>query len=176
MTETELLLAIHRAASPLLDGAFVASHYLGTLQAGIVLCLCIAAAHRVRGERREALAWILVGLSVLAVNEVVKPLVARPRPDLWRGPVVSGGWAFPSGHALSSAAFFPLLAWSFRPRGPRARRLSWAVTFVLPLYVGFGRLYLGVHWPSDVLAGWLLGAILSGAALSWLRRDRAAGS
>ena len=174
MTETDLLLVIHQARSPLLDWFFVVSHYLGTLEVGIVLCLAMATAHHLAGRRREALAWILVGLAVLAISQVVKPIVARPRPGLWLGPVVIGGWSFPSGHALAAAAFYPLLAWSSSPHRPWARRLTWTVTLVPPLYIGWGRLYLGLHWPTDVLAGWLLGAILSGAALSWLRQGASA--
>jgi membrane-associated phospholipid phosphatase len=170
VNETNVLLALHRAASPSLDAVFVASHYLGAMQLGLALCLAMALLLRLKGQRREALSWILLGLAVLAAVELVKPLVARPRPALWRALVAQGGYSFPSGHALSTAAFYPLLAWLWGRRDAARAPVAWGFAIAVPLYVGAGRLYLGLHWPSDVLAGWAFGGLLSGLAVAWLRR------
>ncbi|HEX6736823.1 MAG TPA: phosphatase PAP2 family protein [Vicinamibacteria bacterium] len=168
--ETRMLLAIHAYAGPWLDDVFRISHALGNQRACMVLVLGVAFVHLLRGERREALTWIAVGLAVWASIELLKAWILRPRPELWPRLVTQGGSSFPSGHAVAGATFYPLLAWDLTRRRrswfPAALALSVAVAFV----VGFGRLYLGLHWPSDVLGGWLLGAALSTAAAAWLRR------
>lgn len=175
MSEAALLLSIHGLSSPLLDTLFRFSHELGTLSFSAVLVLAAITWHGLRGERREALAWLLVGLATFVLYVSVKPLIARPRPDLWRPRLVGEtGFSFPSGHALASATFYPLLAWATL----RLRRVGFVLVGVgLPLFVGFGRLYLGVHWPTDVLAGWTLGAAQAAAAIRWIRhRGRESGA
>jgi uncharacterized damage-inducible protein DinB len=100
----------------------------------------------------------------------VKVLTRFPRPSLWPRLVAVSGYSFPSGHATAGAALFPLLAFVIGRSLPRARVAAWVVAVALAAFVGVGRLVLGVHWPRDVLAGWLLGALLSASAIRWLRR------
>lgn len=169
MSEASLLLSIHALASPVLDAVFLLSHELGTLRFCLALVLAAAAGHWLRGERRESGAWLAVGLTTLLLFSFLKPAFARPRPDLWPCLVEATGHAFPSGHALAAATFYPLLASvTFR-----LGRGGFALVGVgLPLFVGFGRLYLGVHWPSDVLAGWALGALQAVTTIRWIRARR----
>jgi undecaprenyl-diphosphatase len=94
---------------------------------------------------------------------------------LWETLIHPSGFSFPSGHAVASAAFYPLLGWVLlRRRGVAAGVVGYGTGALFALFVGVGRLYLGVHWPSDVLAGWLLGFAQSALAIAWLRK-RAAG-
>ncbi|WP_262489847.1 phosphatase PAP2 family protein [Hymenobacter terrenus] len=92
-----------------------------------------------------------VGGSML-LTQVIKFLVARPRPELWASIHPETTYSFPSGHAMDTAAVATAVGfllwqhrayWLARPLGP-----------VFALNVGWARLYLGVHYPSDVLAGW----------------------
>lgn len=169
MSEAALLLSIHGLSSPAFDALFRFSHELGTLRSCALLVLAVTAWHGLRGERREALAWLAVGLATLILFLSLKPAFARPRPELWPRLVGDTGFSFPSGHALASATFYPLLAWMTL----RLRRVAFALMGVgLPLFIGFGRLYLGVHWPTDVLAGWALGAAQAAAAIRWIRRQQ----
>ena len=163
--EARLLLAIHAGASPPLDRLFLISHDLGTVLFFSPLVLALVFWHLHRGERRLAALWGLVGLSTYVLQEGLKRLVARPRPELWPRLVELGPYSFPSGHALASASFFPLLAWDLtRGSRPRVRFLAVCVAVLLSLAVGLGRLYLGVHWPSDVLTGWGIGGLQCVAA------------
>ncbi|MEU9236398.1 phosphatase PAP2 family protein [Streptomyces subrutilus] len=115
-----------------------------------------------RGRRESA---VRVGVAVLvatAVQQGLKALVGRERPQ-WPDPVDRANFAaYPSGHAMTAAVVCGLLLWLL-PRGaPRgAVAAAWAAALVSVLGVGFTRIYLGVHWPSDVLGGWLLGAALA---------------
>ncbi|MFD9304341.1 phosphatase PAP2 family protein [Streptomyces sp. NPDC060048] len=116
-----------------------------------------------RGEGRCALRVGLVVLGASAVQMGLKASVGRERP-VWPDPVDSAHYsAYPSGHAMTATVVCGLLL-CLVPRGGPGRFARFAlaaavaVATVSVLGVGFTRLYLGVHWFSDVLAGWLLGA------------------
>jgi undecaprenyl-diphosphatase len=114
----------------------------------------------VRRQRAEAvlIAVVVGGSSVLVVG--VKDLVGRPRPPAAFRLAVETNASFPSGHALVAAAVLGVLAVlaGARLRGP-LRAIIGVVTVLVVLAIGLSRLYLGVHWASDVLTGWLLGAL-----------------
>ncbi len=169
--EAGILLALHAHASPVLDRLFLLSHDLGTFWFCAPLALGMAFWHLRRGERAPARLWILVGLSTYAIQELVKRLVDRPRPELWSRRVEDASFSFPSGHALASATIFPLLVYDLTRTRPRAVRLAaMGAAVALSLFVGLGRLYLGVHWPSDVLAGWAMGGAQAVVAIRHLGR------
>jgi membrane protein DedA with SNARE-associated domain/membrane-associated phospholipid phosphatase len=111
--------------------------------------------------RRRRTAWIFAAtmLVAFAAEQVMKLLIHRPRP--LGGLVVEAGGSLPSGHATMAAAFCCLLVWAYKDdivRAPR-RRLFATGAFLLALLVGLSRVYLNVHWVSDVLAGWSLGLL-----------------
>ena len=169
--EERILLWIHSFAGPVLDQVFLFSNLFGLLPICAILVTVMVLYHLLRRERREAVAWVVVGLVTLAFPELLKYAVARPRPVLWETLIHPSGFSFPSGHAVASAAFYPLLGCVVLRRRRAAARVGCATGALFALFVGFGRLYLGVHWPSDVLAGWLLGFAQSAPAIAWLRRQ-----
>jgi membrane-associated phospholipid phosphatase len=169
--DADILLWIHRHAGPGLDAAFVFSWLLGTRRFCVPLVLLAAAWHLFHRQRREALAWLGVGLAVAVLPELLKAVIARPRPTLWPWLLPTTGSSFPSGHAVAGTAFYPLLGWlALRARG--RGRAGYALGLGVGAFVGVGRLYFGVHWPSDVLAGWAIGMALSLGAVSWIARPR----
>jgi undecaprenyl-diphosphatase len=126
------------------------------------------------GKRRQA--WILAGTALAAQlsSEVLKAFYDRPRPSL----VPHGSFvytqSFPSGHSALSAAVFLTLATLIASVETRAstKILIYVLAVLTTIGVGFSRVYLGVHWPSDVLAGWSLGATWAFGAwivLEWMR-------
>jgi membrane-associated phospholipid phosphatase len=149
----------------------------------VVAPICVAFLWR--GPRRTR-AWVLCALVAVALSDslafrVVKKLVPRDRPCH----VVAGAMvvpdvrvlpnyacrtspSFPSNHASNMMAV-GLVCWWFT-----RRRARWA-WFLLPLVIGFSRVYLGVHYPSDVLGGWAMGAMIAAACLAvtrqWLPDD-----
>jgi membrane-associated phospholipid phosphatase len=153
---------------------FLFSHAIGRPAFLVTLVLAIAVWHARRGERREARAWVVVGLSTYFLQEGLKLVFARPRPDLWPRLVDVGSAAFPSGHALATATLYPLLAWIVGRRQPQLALPAMAAALALVVFVGLGRLYLGVHWPSDVLGGWAIGGLQCWAAVRWLKRGASA--
>ncbi|MFC4295431.1 phosphatase PAP2 family protein [Novosphingobium tardum] len=110
--------------------------------------------------RREAvlLAGTIVGGWVL--NSVVKAAVGRPRPTLVSHLMDAGGSSFPSGHSFNSAVVYIAIALAFAAMSPRqsVRITLIAVAAAITILVSASRVWLGVHYPSDVTAGWLGGA------------------
>ncbi|MEU7191620.1 phosphatase PAP2 family protein [Streptomyces sp. NPDC045369] len=118
--------------------------------------------------------WVAVTAAVgTALQQVLKALVGRQRPE-WPDPVDSAhDAAFPSGHAMTAAVAGGLALWLLRLSGARRRRLWAAAVLVGASVAGVGltRVYLGVHWATDVLGGWLLGgALVAAAAAGYARR------
>lgn len=110
-------------------------------------------------------------VGAVALYALVKPLVGRPRPTL--GPLVSTatGYSFPSGHATQAAAVYGALVivWTRHATSVSRTAQAWAAATVGVFLVGASRVYLGVHWPTDVLAGWALGAFWLAALLASIR-------
>ncbi|QIP87773.1 phosphatase PAP2 family protein [Streptomyces sp. Tu 2975] len=121
-----------------------------------------------RGERLLAL-WVTLASALgTGLQQGVKALVGRERPS-WPDPVDSAHYAaFPSGHAMTAVVTCGLLLWLCRRRGMAKGAWMWCVAgaAVSVVGVGFTRLYLGVHWPSDVVGGWLLGACVVALAVA----------
>lgn len=104
---------------------------------------------------------VAIGLASLG-NEALKTVIARARPDLLDPIVDERGFSFPSGHsALGMAAWGILGVLVMRSRLPLGvRRAIVAVLVILILLIGLSRIWLGVHYPTDVLAGWTAGAVI----------------
>jgi undecaprenyl-diphosphatase len=120
------------------------------------------------GKRHMALFVCGSVLSGLIVGIVLKDVFQRPRPDLVPRVAYFSGASFPSGHSMMSALTYltlaALLARSHERRRLKAYFLLLAV--LLTFIIGVTRVYLGVHWPTDVLAGWTAGAVW--ALMCWL--------
>lgn len=153
--ESTFLLALHQRATPGLDQLAI----LATTVGGAAVIAPVSALLLVLlWLRRHRLAtfWAVGVAGAAALNVVMKLLLHRSRPDLWPRLLPESDASFPSGHSMYSAAFVTaliLLAW----RTP----FRWLVVVLGVTFsglVGLSRLYLGVHYPTDVLCGWLTGA------------------
>lgn len=146
---------LHQWASPRIDAFFsVVSHIgftWGVVPANALILLWLM----VRRRYRDGLFFGLAVLGSLAVNLVAKNYFARVRPELWLSIAPEDSYSFPSGHAMGSVTLgvaASLLCWHSRWRWPVV--IASGVFIVL---VGMSRMYLGVHYPSDILAGWAAG-------------------
>ncbi len=91
------------------------------------------------------------------INLLLKSWFERPRPELLRL-AEAAGWSFPSGHAMIATAMYGGLVWILWPvMASRARILLLLFAVIMIVLIGLSRIYLGVHYPSDVLGGWLGG-------------------
>ncbi len=144
-------LIVERLRAPFVTPVMEAFSALGTVPVLLTLLLVIAAF--APGRSPERFCALNLALVVL-VNVCLKALVRRPRPEGFRLASASG-FSFPSGHSMVAMAFFGLIVWFvWRYETDRRRRdlLTVALSLVI-LMVGVSRVYLGVHYASDVLAG-----------------------
>jgi membrane-associated phospholipid phosphatase len=131
-----------------------------------------------RAKRAPALAcWVVVTMTAGGLlGGVLKLLVGRHRPDLLDPVARAAGYSFPSGHALNNAlaaGVFLLVLLPFVREHPRRRALLWTPAIVIPLITGLSRIGLGVHFTSDVVAGWLIGVAVVAATAAGFQAWRA---
>ena len=134
---------------------------------GLIVVLAVALMLCLRRWSEAAVVLVGAGGGV-AISQGLKQLFGRERPDLVYRAVEAANPSFPSGHAMLSAVVFltlGALAARFAPRR-RVKALALGAAVLLSLLVGASRVYLGVHWASDVLAGWSVGA--AWAMTCWL--------
>ncbi len=112
------------------------------------------------GKRKTAWLVLLAVLCGVVFSSMLKLGFARPRPDLVPHSVAVFTNSFPSGHAMMSAVVYLTLGFLVARTQHSAALKAYLLTLALflTLLVGLSRIYLGVHWPSDVLAGWAVGA------------------
>ncbi|HAG85394.1 MAG TPA: hypothetical protein DCL61_30675 [Cyanobacteria bacterium UBA12227] len=152
--DVPILLAIHRTASPQLNIFATLLTRLGVFWGVFPVATAIALALLVKRRWRSLTYLITTLLGSIIINRTAKVLLHRVRPHLWESPTPEFDYGFPSGHAMSSmtlVAVLVILAWNTRWR--------WLVVIFGSLFVlviGWTRLYLGVHYPSDILAGWMV--------------------
>ena len=129
-----------------------------------LVSLCVIA-QLVLSKKPKAAGFVAASvLGALLLSLALKSVFARPRPDLVPQLSHVASTSFPSGHSMLSAAVYLTLGTLLARVQPnlllKAHVLGWAI--LLTLLVGFSRVYTGVHWPSDVLAGWAAGAAWAG--------------
>jgi undecaprenyl-diphosphatase len=154
-------LSEHR--SPLLTSVFRAATFLGSwpFVSGATLALCVAGV--VRGRLRQTVTFALAVLGIPLLVVLLKPLYSRPRPDVVDHLDFVDSASFPSGHAIAGAIFFGTVALITARGAPHdtARVLITIGASIAIALVGLSRMYLGVHYPSDVLGGVLVGTTWS---------------
>jgi undecaprenyl-diphosphatase len=177
-----LLLALRNPADPAdpigpwwVESIFRDFTSLGSTVVLTFITLAVVAYLLIDGKRSAALFVIVAIGGGTLISTLLKNAFARPRPELVAHLVDVRSYSFPSGHAmLSAVTFLTLGALLARVQGRRRlKAYILAVAVLLTLLVGSSRIYLGVHWPSDVLAGWCLGAawaMLCWLVANWLQR------
>lgn len=139
---------------------------LGSVTVLTLVVLFVAGLFAAMRRRREAVVMLLASGGGVALSQGLKLLFGRDRPDAALHLVDAINASFPSGHAMLSAVVYLTLG-ALTARFAKTRRVkvfALAGAAVVALLVGMSRVYLGVHWPSDVLAGWSLGGAW---ALAW---------
>jgi undecaprenyl-diphosphatase len=177
-----IMLAFRDAADPsrpigppwLLEAARDVTALGSTIVLGIIL---FAVVGYLLLDRERTVAWLMLGavLGGVALNDLLKFAFARPRPELVTPVVRVFTSSFPSGHAALSAITYLTLAAILARTHPAVRIRVYFISLaaVVTGLVGLSRVYLGVHYPSDVLAGWCIGtawAMGCSVLMTWLQR------
>lgn len=154
--DTYILQSVNSMSTPFLDAVIPIVTDIGGITGGVLLTAFVCGLFLLRDQRRRAVIIAISVAGAAGLNVVLKALFERSRPDLWERLVVEHSYSFPSGHAMASAALGIALAavlWNSRWRW-------WGLTAGLSymIVIGFTRLYLGVHYPTDIIAGWCVSA------------------
>jgi len=160
-----LMSVVQGERTPLFDRLMVMITHTGDyhtqLWAAVVLCAVLLCTR----QRRAAAFALFTLLGTALANGALKALLARQRPEVLLSPLDT--FSFPSGHSSAAFAFFLTLGILAGREQPPRLRLTWVLLACLPATViALSRVYLGVHWPTDILAGALLAATVCMAGLS----------
>ena len=156
LSSPDIILFIQRIASPVLDWFFIAVTCLGNeefyLIAVPILYWCV--------DKKFAFKLGVLFLLSAYVNDLLKDIFRTLRPDPATVRVIypesGGGYSFPSGHSQGATVFWGTIAWQLK------KAWAWIAAVIVIIAVGISRLYLGVHWPIDVVGGWIIGAVILG--------------
>ena len=153
--------AVHSWASPELTGLSLAFSRIGSVAVVYSLTVIVAAALLLLSDRMAALRLIALMAAAAVVNNGIKVFIARARPEAFFG-VLPESYSFASGHALFSGCFYGFIGTLIASRLPDLwqRAAVLAATAMLVGTIGLSRVYLGVHYPTDVIAGFALAGTL----------------
>ena len=157
--EKTILFFFKDHAKPYLTSSMIVMTFLAQGQVTIPLLIFIGGLLIYRHESAAALVLVMNLSGSWLLNGIFKSFFRRQRPDLWASPDRLMDYSYPSGHSMSAISFYGLLAIYFTHFFAIPIPLTAAIASLISLLVGFSRVYLGVHWPTDVLSGWLAGLI-----------------
>lgn len=161
--DTRVIEAARAMRNPTLDRAMSVITATGEPWAIFLVCGAVALKW-LREERKADVATLMLAAAGGgAVNQVMKVLFRRGRPALKLRRAHASGYSYPSGHALTTLAAYGAVAYLAGRRGMLTRQpiagLLWFPTIILCGLVGWSRVYLEVHYPTDVIGGWAVGTI-----------------
>lgn len=133
--------------------SFLGSTYFLFILVSLILIIMIK-----RKNIKAIRLLLLSSLGSVVLNSILKEIFIRTRP-LKYFLIEQGGYSFPSGHAMVSMSFYTTMAYLLSKNCEKGikRNILWLFNFIIIAAIGFSRIYLGVHWPTDVLAGYILG-------------------
>ena len=166
--------ALHAAATPFATKIFLAITALGSGEAIVLVGVIVLGLFLWRRRWIYASSWLVAIVGVVALNLLLKQIFERPRPVFMEPIIVETSYSFPSGHAMDSLVMYGMLAY-FALLLIKPWRTRMAILFgaaLLVIMIGFSRLYLGVHYFSDVIAGFAAGAVWLSACITGLETLR----
>jgi undecaprenyl-diphosphatase len=158
--------AVHRHAAPGLTRLMQGFSFLGSVAVVTTLCVLAIAAFLYFRQARTAALLAVTMAGMAALDVALKLAFHRHRPVAYFGPTPAT-YSFPSGHAMGSVCFYGVLAaiLAARARRKAGKWCIWAGAVLLIGMIGYSRIYLGVHYPSDVIAGYCAGTVWVGAVV-----------
>ena len=152
-----ILLWIHSFANPTLDRIMLGITRLGDPITVVVIVVIALAIMWWRHYRLEAKIFFLNCIGGVILSDGLKLAFSKSRPQLWDSIISEETYSYPSGHALGSMIVYGFLANLLSDRYPRYAMTIYSVATIIIGAIGLSRLYLGVHWPTDVIAGYGVG-------------------
>lgn len=168
--DERILLWIHQFANPILDRLMVIITHLGN--PGVLVPLACIGIGWFCFRQKWTIAFFFAAtcLGSAILTAALKLAFGKQRPQLWPQLITETTYSYPSGHALGSMVLYGLIAYLVAYHYPRYAGLVYGIAAFLIGAIGFSRLYLGVHWPTDVLAGYGIGWLWLVVCIALLQR------
>ncbi|MEH2392139.1 MAG: phosphatase PAP2 family protein [Nostoc sp.] len=155
--DTTFLLWLHQFANPNLDNLMLFITNLGNPSTVVIVADVTVLFLWWRRYQEEAKVFVLTCLGGVILNTALKLFFSKPRPELWHQLISETSFSFPSGHALGSMVLYGFIAYELATPYPQFAKVIYSLTVILIAAIGISRLYLGVHWPTDIIAGYGVG-------------------
>lgn len=152
---------VHGFSNPTLTSVMQAASFLGSTLFLVLLGTALVAGFLIYKHRRRAIIFTITTLGASILIWTLKHIYRRPRPEAFFNTILPSSDSFPSGHSLGSFCFYGALAAIIinRTESLKLQILVFISAAALILLIGISRVYLGVHYPSDVIAGFVIGFI-----------------
>ncbi|MEH2221692.1 phosphatase PAP2 family protein [Nostoc sp.] len=170
--DTSFLLWLHQFANPHLDNLMLFITNLGNPSTVVIVAGATFLLLWWQRYREEAKIFVLVCLGGLILNTGLKLLFSKPRPELWHRLISEKSFSFPSGHALGSMVLYGFIAYELAIHYPHFAKIIYSLTVIFIAAIGISRLYLGVHWPTDIIAGYGVGFLWLMICITMLKLQR----
>lgn len=170
--DTTFLLWLHQFSNPSLDKLMLFITNLGNPTTVVIVAFITLAILWWRRYRLEIMVFILTSLGGLILNTGLKLFFSKPRPQLWKQLITEKTFSFPSGHAIGSMVLYGFVAYLLAFYYPKFSILIYTLAVILIGAIGLSRLYLGVHWPTDVIAGYGVGFLWLTICITMLKLQR----
>jgi membrane-associated phospholipid phosphatase len=157
--DRSLLLWIHQFATPQLDRVMLFITAVGDPPTVITIFMITIAWLGLQQRYIDGMRFAIVCLGGILLNQMMKLFFAKPRPELWQRLIVETSFSFPSGHAVGSIVVYGFIAYILAKQLPRSKQYVYMAATIIIGAIGFSRLYLGVHYPTDVIAGYGVGIL-----------------
>jgi membrane-associated phospholipid phosphatase len=157
--DTTFLLWIHQFANPVTDQVMLFITQLGNPNVVIPIAIITLIFLYLDRHYSEAKFFAFACLGGAILNTGLKLVFSKPRPALWHRLIVETSYSFPSGHALGAVVLYGAIAYLGTAYYPRFAQLIYGGAIAVITLIGLSRLYLGVHWPTDIIAGYSIGLL-----------------
>lgn len=151
---------IYGLRNPLSEKILIFFTYLGNWQSLVGLAVILILIPKTR--KNIGVPMAVTAITSTIIYSIAKDMFERQRPDVSLHLINQGGYSFPSGHSMNGLVFFGILIYLVRRNceSKKGANILTLIMIALILIIGFSRVFVGVHYPTDVLGGWSLGTVI----------------
>lgn len=157
--DNNLIKGVQQNISPQLTTFFKTITFLGAYQFYIFFSIVIIIFMIIKKKKKYIPIYLVGILASTGINKLIKEFYKRERPTEYFL-VKQGGYSFPSGHTMVTTTVFLVLAYILSKEYPKKSKFIYFIAWIYILLMGISRIYLGVHWPTDIIGGIVGGSIV----------------
>jgi membrane-associated phospholipid phosphatase len=157
--DRSFLLWLHQFANPQLDRVMLFFTSLGNPPTAVTIFLMTISWLLLKRRSADGMRFTIACAGGVVINQEMKLFFAKPRPELWPRLVTDLTFSFPSGHAVGSIVVYGFIAYILAKELQQYKAYIYAIASTIIISIGLSRLYLGMHYPTDIIAGYGVGIL-----------------